>query len=351
MGAERVGRADLYGRRMGAIDLSGSHRFVIDTSDQRDLPYDALEAPVHSASVDAGCGGDHADGGSVAALDAPRPAAPIAADLAVAGRGNFAGPPCVTIDETRGTALAGASMLLAADTPVQLATSLVPLSAVPLNAVPTGPVTPSIPAQQRTPAGADDSTLHTASITPRLASVGPRLAGLGPAPVVGPRLRGDDADSQSMSLPPLDGRTAIYDITARKVYLPNGKVLEAHSGLGRKMDDPRFVHVKNQGATPPNVYDLSLREQLFHGVRAIRLTPVPGSKMFGRDGMLAHSYLLGPNGQSHGCVSFRDYPAFLQAFLKGEVKRLVVVGRLPSPPTHAIMARGAGGDRHVANTN
>jgi hypothetical protein len=41
--------------------------------------------------------------------------------------------------------------------------------------------------------------------------------------------------------------------------------------------------------------------------------------------MLAHSYMLGPSGQSNGCVSFRNYPVFLNAFLKGEVDRLVVV--------------------------
>jgi hypothetical protein len=46
----------------------------------------------------------------------------------------------------------------------------------------------------------------------------------------------------------------------------------------------------------------------FHGVRAIRLVPVGDGKMFGRDGLLAHSYMLGPNGQSNGCVSFSDYP-------------------------------------------
>jgi hypothetical protein len=54
--------------------------------------------------------------------------------------------------------------------------------------------------------------------------------------------------------------------------------------------------------------------------------------MYGRDGILAHSYLLGPNGQSHGCVSFSNYPEFLSAFLKGEITRLAVVERLESPP-------------------
>src|SRR6266566_5197877 len=40
----------------------------------------------------------------------------------------------------------------------------------------------------------------------------------------------------------------------------------------------------------------------------------------------------GPNGQSNGCVSFSNYPEFLNAFLKGEVTRLAVVERLESPP-------------------
>ena len=133
-----------------------------------------------------------------------------------------------------------------------------------------------------------------------------------------------------------DRRTAIYDIAAGTVYLPNGRRLEAHSGFGKFIDDPRRVHVKNRGATPPNVYNLSLRKKLFHGVRAIRLTPVDENKMYGRDGMLAHSYLHGPNGQSNGCVAFTNYPEFLNAFLEGEVTRLVVVKRLESPPEPTV---------------
>jgi hypothetical protein len=128
------------------------------------------------------------------------------------------------------------------------------------------------------------------------------------------------------------GRTAIYDITARTVYLPSGRRLEAHSGFGDLMDNPRHVHVRMQGATPPNVYNLTLRERLFHGVRAIRLNPADGSRMYGRAGILAHPYMLGANGQSNGCVSLSDYPEFLNAFLRGEVTRLVVVERLESPP-------------------
>ena len=120
--------------------------------------------------------------------------------------------------------------------------------------------------------------------------------------------------------------TAVYDITARVVTLPNGERLEAHSGLGDKLDDPRFVHLRMRGATPPGTYVLTEREKLFHGVRAIRLNPVGGSAaIYGRDGILAHTYMLGPNGDSNGCVSIRNYDRFLQAYLRGEVKRLVVV--------------------------
>jgi hypothetical protein len=130
-----------------------------------------------------------------------------------------------------------------------------------------------------------------------------------------------------------DGRIAVYDITARVVYLPSGRRLEAHSGYGGLMDDPRHVQVRMRGATPPNIYKLTLREALFHGVRAIRLNPVDENRMYGRAGILAHTYMLGPNGQSNGCVSFNNYPEFLNAFLRGEITRLAVVERLDSPPT------------------
>jgi len=142
----------------------------------------------------------------------------------------------------------------------------------------------------------------------------------------------------SLSSPDDQSRTAIYDISSRMVYLPNGRRLEAHSGLGSYMDDSRYVHIRRKGPTPPNTYRLVLRENLFHGVRAIRLIPVGGGNMFGRDGMLAHHYLLGPSGESNGCVSFADYPEFLNAYLNGDIDRLVVVERLENPPGQVIAA-------------
>lgn len=130
-------------------------------------------------------------------------------------------------------------------------------------------------------------------------------------------------------MPKYDQYTAVYDIAARTVYLPDGTELEAHSGLGKRMDDARNVHIKMHGATPPHVYNLTMREALFHGVEAIRMHPVGGpDRIFGRTGILAHTYMLGPRGDSNGCVSFKNYDAFLQAFKRGQVKRMVVVAKL-----------------------
>ena len=98
------------------------------------------------------------------------------------------------------------------------------------------------------------------------------------------------------------------------------------------MDDIRYVNLKARGPTPPNVYQLTMREELFHGVRAIRLNQVDETRMYGRDGILAHTYMLGPNGQSNGCISFADYNAFLNAFQRGEIDKIVVVERLGNRP-------------------
>ncbi|MGU9980265.1 tlde1 domain-containing protein [Phreatobacter sp. HK31-P] len=119
---------------------------------------------------------------------------------------------------------------------------------------------------------------------------------------------------------------AIYDIGSRMVYLPNGEQLEAQSGLGEMRNDVRYAHVRMRGPTPPHTYDLVEREALFHGVRAIRLNPVGGSQaIHGRAGLLAHTYLLGPSGDSNGCISIKDYNRFLQAYLRGEIRQLIVV--------------------------
>ncbi len=128
---------------------------------------------------------------------------------------------------------------------------------------------------------------------------------------------------------PYDRSTAVYDISAHTVYLPDGTKLEAHSGLGSELDDPRSARIRMRGVTPPHIYELKPREALFHGVPALRLTPIGGEEaIYGRSGLLAHTYMLGPNGDSNGCVSFRDYNAFLNAYRNQGIKRLAVVARV-----------------------
>jgi hypothetical protein len=129
--------------------------------------------------------------------------------------------------------------------------------------------------------------------------------------------------------PPYDRDTAVYDITAHTVYLPDGTKLEAHSGLGSYLDDPHSSRIRMRGVTPPHIYTLKPRESLFHGVAALRLTPVGGEDtIYGREGLLAHSFMLGPNGDSNGCVSFRDYNAFLNAYRNEGIRKLAVVARV-----------------------
>lgn len=129
--------------------------------------------------------------------------------------------------------------------------------------------------------------------------------------------------------PPYDHDTAVYDIAAHTVYLPDGTRLEAHSGLGSNLDDPHSARIRMRGVTPPHIYTLKPRESLFHGVAALRLTPIGGEEaIYGREGLLAHSFMLGANGDSNGCVSFRDYSAFLSAYHNMGIRKLAVVAHV-----------------------
>jgi len=189
-------------------------------------------------------------------------------------------------------------------------------------------VTASIPAAVPLPPMRDITIADDAVPLPPaspLRRTGPVLASLAPVetrPALTP------APAISVPPPSYGNRTAIYDIAARTVYLPNGERLEAHSGLGSMLDDPGSVHAKNRGATPPHTYDLTPREQLFHGVAVLRLTPSDGASVYGRVGLLAHTYMLGPRGDSNGCVSFKDYNRFLRAYRNGEITKLAVVPSL-----------------------
>ncbi|PYE44958.1 uncharacterized protein DUF2778 [Rhizobium sp. PP-F2F-G20b] len=137
----------------------------------------------------------------------------------------------------------------------------------------------------------------------------------------------DDEPSMAPRKPLFGNRkgVAYYDISAGVVHMPNGERLEAHSGIGKLRDNPDAVHIPMKGPTPPGTYKVTMREALFHGVEAVRLTPIDGVAPHGRVGLLAHSYLLRNRGDSHGCVAFADYPRFLKAFKRGEVTQMVIV--------------------------
>ncbi len=149
--------------------------------------------------------------------------------------------------------------------------------------------------------------------------------------------------SAKPGLPGAGSKIAVYDISAATVHMPDGTKLEAHSGIGHRMDNPKFSHVKMLGPTPPNIYNLRMRERRFHGVEAIRMLPQDRAAMKGRDGMLTHTRLLRRSIGSHGCVAFKDYNKFLNAFKRGHVKTLIVVPSMEKLPTYmAKLQRSTG---------
>lgn len=156
-------------------------------------------------------------------------------------------------------------------------------------------------------------------------------------------------DEEDEVRPTFRGRkgVAYFDLSAGVVYMPNGEKLEAHSGIGKMRDNPAYVHVKMKGPTPPGTYKVTMRESLFHGVEAVRLTPTEGTAQHGRDGFLAHSYLLRNRGDSHGCVAFANYPRFLKAFKRGEISQMVIVKSMkggfsaPKKTLASLFSKGA----------
>ncbi|WP_247657725.1 DUF2778 domain-containing protein [Aquabacter sp. L1I39] len=181
----------------------------------------------------------------------------------------------------------------------------------------------SVPMPQRNPLANGEPT----PAAPRIAAL-PAPAEVPAAVEPAPAKPGE----RSIALPQPGDKFAVYDIKGQTVYMPNGERLEAHSGYGDGMDNLSYVSTRMIGPTPPNVYTLTMRERLFHGVEALRMRPVGEGKMYGRDGFLTHSYLMGPRGDSNGCISFKDYDKFLAAYKRGEVTKVVVVESVPNAP-------------------
>jgi hypothetical protein len=202
---------------------------------------------------------------------------------------------------------------------------------------PKAPVVSNIPLPRSRPAElkleAQNDSAPTASVAPPPErSMLQKLSDLLPSPKFSLASLGPDTgmyhDGPDLAALGYDKQTAVYDISAHAVYLPNGVRLEAHSGMGELMDNPEHVSQRMVGATPPAVYDLKPRERLFHGVAALRMIPQDSNATLGRTGLLTHSFMLGPTGQSNGCVSIRNYDGFLKAYRDGEFNRMVVVPSL-----------------------
>lgn len=137
-----------------------------------------------------------------------------------------------------------------------------------------------------------------------------------------------------VTMPGRNSKVAVYEISTATVHMPDGTKLEAHSGMGKMKDNPKYVYKKNRGPTPPNIYTLRMRERRFHGVEAIRMLPQDVAAMRGRDGMLTHTALVRGTNGSHGCVAFKNYNKFLNAFKAGKVTKMIVVPHLDELPTY-----------------
>jgi len=255
--------------------------------------------------------------------------------------------PQTSFEDRFGAAGATQNVAPRSGAPAPLTTASVAAPAAPArNVAPPAPrLVATVPLPRPAPRSQARYQVASLSETPVPASYAPPDAAPKEAGITGllskltmrdqPAEAAPQADTTPKEPNPLEidpAHTAVYDISARRVYLPSGERLEAHSGLGGYMDDVHAVSMRKIGPTPPNVYELKLREARFHGVQAIRLIPVDGSKMYGRDGILAHPFMMGPEGASNGCVSIKDYPAFLKAYMSGEITRIVVVEQLDEPP-------------------
>jgi hypothetical protein len=230
---------------------------------------------------------------------------------------------------TRPRPAAARSPVAPAPAPAVMAAPLVPapvrISPSVVVPLPVEAIAVGAPAPVPAPRPAERETALSAPADSPVASIeapAGRTSPLAPAPIVGRN----------------DG-TAVYDISAATVYMPDGARLEAHSGLGSMVDNPRYVDRRNIGPTPPGTYDLQALGGLFYGVEALRMVPVRGVNTFGRDGFLTHTYMLrGRPAQSNGCVVFPNYARFLDAYKRGHVKRLVVVASLNGSPMQVASA-------------
>ena len=233
-----------------AADLPRPHRMLSETASLVGAPHSIYELKETTvAELDSAA--------AAAPITAP---APVAAPTAIPLPAPRQAPPQRLAERTEEIPLPPShpvAMTPAQQTPVQQASARQEIGRAAMAPPQQPPQMPAAPGPAAAPTSAPATASASTSITDFLKRLTPRLA-----------------YNKPEAVPTPDSHTAVYDIEAHTVFMPGGEKLEAHSGLGSRMDDPRYVNERQRGATPPNVYDLTLREEIFHGVRAIRLTPV-----------------------------------------------------------------------------
>ena len=196
-----------------AAELPRPHRTLTETASLVGVPHSLYEAPEIAVAELAPA----AALAPVRRFPISRPPAQLCARLRQSGSPNEQwGTPC----RRRVRRLLRMREIARASMP---APALQAPRAVPMQ-VPAAPAPAPAPAPSPAPA-----TLFT-SITDFLKRLTPRFAYNNP-----------DVH------PTPDSHTAVYDIESHTVYMPNGERLEAHSGLGSQIDDPRYVSERGEG--------------------------------------------------------------------------------------------------------
>src|SRR5581483_8714235 len=103
---------------------------------------------------------------------------------------------------------------------------------------PSVPLPQARPAQSRTAAIRQGAHQIVAKAAADTRTIFEKLFGKPSTPFTLAYADADTSATGSTSAALYDHTTAVYDITAHKVYLPDGTTLEAHSGLGDMLDDP-----------------------------------------------------------------------------------------------------------------
>ena len=97
------------------------------------------------------------------------------------------------------------------------------------------------------------------------------------------------------------GTLVIVDRDGKETLLATG----CWAGIGQGKNNPDMQHVSNTGPLPRGWYTIGDPEDASTGPYSLRLTPVPGTDMFGRSHFLIHGAAKDPaqrGNESHGCI-------------------------------------------------